>query len=143
MLVDIASKGGNFLLNIGPTAEGVFPPEAIERLRGIGQWMSVNGEAIYATQASPFPSLPWGRCTRKRIAGGTRLYLHVFTWPHDGTLLLPEFSEVPKAAYLLADQTQHPLAVHQSGEGLAITVPSAPPDSIDAVIVLDINQEKQ
>jgi alpha-L-fucosidase len=65
MLADIASKGGNYLLNVGPTAEGVFPPQAVDRLRAISAWMRVNGEAIYGTQASPFDSIPWGRCMRR------------------------------------------------------------------------------
>src|SRR5882757_4393331 len=61
-LVDIASKGGNYLLNVGPTAEGEFPQGSIDGLKGIGAWMKVNGESIYATKASPFGLLPWGRC---------------------------------------------------------------------------------
>ncbi|MEK6756601.1 MAG: alpha-L-fucosidase, partial [Bacteroidota bacterium] len=77
-LADIASKGGNFLLNVGPTSEGLFPQASTDRLREIGQWMKVSGESIYGTSASPFESLEWGRCTQKPIEGGTRLYLHVF-----------------------------------------------------------------
>src|SRR5688500_5134965 len=85
-LVDIASKGGNFLLNVGPTAEGRIPEPSVERLRAMGRWLKANGEAIYGTQASPFPEkLPWGRVTTKR----GRLYLHVFDWPRDGRLALP------------------------------------------------------
>ena len=60
MLADIASKGGNFLLNVGPTAEGLFPQASIDRLREIGKWMDVNGEAIYGTQASPFQTASMG-----------------------------------------------------------------------------------
>jgi len=59
MLVDIASKGGNFLLNVGPTAEGEFPEASVERLKEIGSWMQLNGESIYGTSASPFFKLPW------------------------------------------------------------------------------------
>ena len=76
-LVDCASKGGNYLLNVGPTAEGLIPAESVERLAKVGAWMKVNGESIYGTSASPFKSLAWGRCTRK----GSRLYLHVFSRP--------------------------------------------------------------
>ena len=76
-LIDIVSLGGNYLLNIGPDANGVVPPEAQERLRGIGAWMRINGESIYSTKASPFPAKPsWGRITMKDDA----LYLHVHQW---------------------------------------------------------------
>ena len=59
-LADIASKGGNYLLNVGPTSLGEIPEPSIERLKAVGKWMKVNGEAIYATTASPFQRLAWG-----------------------------------------------------------------------------------
>ncbi len=83
-LCDIASKGGNFLLNIGPMPDGTIPQESIDRLTEVGRWMALNGDSIYATTASPFKSLPWGRATQK----GTTLNLMVFDWPADGTLEL-------------------------------------------------------
>jgi alpha-L-fucosidase len=80
-LCDIASKGGNFLLNVGPTDKGEFPPEAVERLAAIGKWMKVNGESIYGTTKSPYRRTPFdGRCTTK----GDTLYLQVFSWPDAG-----------------------------------------------------------
>ena len=89
-LIDCSSKGGNYLLNVGPTAEGLIPDASLERLAGIGDWMQVNSEAIYGTSASPFPRrLPWGRCTQKQSGGVTTLYRHVFDWPADGQLLVP------------------------------------------------------
>ncbi len=73
-LADIASKGGNLLLNVGPDAEGVIPAPAQKELRKIGQWLQINGKAIYGTEKSPFPSAPdWGRITCK----GRKLYLIV------------------------------------------------------------------
>jgi alpha-L-fucosidase len=80
-LLDIASKGGNFLLNVGPTAEGEFPAESIEILSQIGKWMKVNGEAVYGTKASPWGLFPWGRCTKKENKKGTTFYFSVFEWP--------------------------------------------------------------
>ena len=139
MLVDIASKGGNFLLNVGPTAEGVFPAESVERLEGIGAWMQANGDAIHGTQASPFPTLGWGRATRRGIEGGlTRLYLHVFDWPANGKLVVPGLLNDPRGAFLLADASRRPLPVERQGDDLAVSLPRVAPDAIDTVVALDI-----
>src|SRR3974390_3806817 len=102
-LVDIASKGGNYLLNVGPTSDGVIPEPSVERLKEIGAWMKVNGDSIYATTASPFEApLPWGRCTKKIAKNSAELYLHVFDWPTNGKLLLPGLISEAKSASLLA-----------------------------------------
>ena len=138
MLADIASKGGNYLLNVGPTAEGVFPPESVERLKEIGAWMAVNGESIYGTQASPFKKLDWGRSTQKAIDGGVRLYLHVFDWPADGRLVVPGIFNAPKKAYLLSDARKAALAVARKEDSLVVSLPAAAPDANDSVVVLDV-----
>jgi len=139
MLADIASKGGNLLLNVGPTAEGVFPQASIDRLREISRWMDVNSEAIYATKASPFQKLDWGRCTSKTVDGGTRLYLHVFDWPRDGKLIVPGIFNASRLAYLLADSKKAALPVARQEDALAISVPAAAPDPLDSVVVLDVS----
>jgi len=131
-LVDIASKGGNYLLNVGPTADGEIPAESIQLLKGIGTWMKVNGEAIYGTHASPFKQLPWGRCTVKDAGNDTWLYLHVFNWPADGKLLIPGLANEIKAASLLAGGA--PLAIAKSDQGPLLSVPSAAPDAISSTL---------
>ncbi|MCJ7737702.1 MAG: alpha-L-fucosidase, partial [Anaerolineae bacterium] len=64
-LVDIVSKGGNYLLNVGPTAEGVIPQPSVDRLLGVGAWIDVNGEAIYGTKPGPIQGVSWCRSTAK------------------------------------------------------------------------------
>ena len=137
-LADIASKGGNFLLNVGPTSEGLFPQASIDRLQEIGAWMKVNRESIYGTTASPFKDLEWGRCTQKAIEGGSRLYLHVFQWPADGKLLVPGILNRPKQAYLLADPQKRSLDVVRQEDALVISVPAKAPTPYNSIVVLDI-----
>ena len=135
-LVDIASKGGNYLLNVGPTSEGLIPEPSIERLRAVGAWMKVNGDAIYGTTASPFKKLPWGRCTKKISGDGTTLYLHVFNWPADGKLVVPGLKNVAKSARLLA--TGKKLKFSTTAAGVEIMVPAEAPDKISSTVVLKI-----
>jgi alpha-L-fucosidase len=137
-LVDIASKGGNFLLNVGPTAEGLIPGPSVERLAAIGEWMKVNSESIYGTMASPLGEVPWGRCTAKP----GKLYLHVFDWPTNGKLEVPGLKNKVKKAYLLADEKRAKLLLTRtSAEKVVITVPSKAADPVNTVIVLEINNK--
>jgi alpha-L-fucosidase len=130
MLIDIASKGGNFLLNVGPTAAGEIPSESVARLREMGKWMRDNGESIYATSVSPYGQPTWGRYTVK--AGKT--YAHVFDWPKDSVIALTGITTKPASAYLLADGK--PLVIEESAGGFNVRLPSVPPSTIASVIVL-------
>jgi alpha-L-fucosidase len=130
-LVDIASKGGNYLLNVGPTSAGEIPGPSVERLQQIGTWLGRNGESIYGTTASPFRGVTWGRATRK----ADNLYLNVFYWPQDGKLVVPMKSGAKKA-YLLGAPGKA-LAIKSSPDGLHIQLPSAAPDPISSVVVLE------
>lgn len=138
-LVDIVSKGGNYLLNVGPTSQGLFPQPSIDSLNAIGQWMKVNGEAIYATHSSPFRFLQWGRCTRKEIDSGVRLYLHVFQWPNDRKIVIPNIFNQPRNSYLLSDPNKKPLPITRNEDGIIIELPFQAPDPYVAVVVLDVN----
>src|SRR5215471_185202 len=137
-LVDCSSKGGNYLLNIGPTSEGLFPEPCVERLAAIGKWMSVNSEAIYGTQAGPFENLNFGRCTQKSSPAGTTLYLHVFYWPSNGKLVVRGLKSQPEEAFLLADPARKRLKTKMSADGLIVSVPAAAPDASSSVVVLKI-----
>jgi alpha-L-fucosidase len=131
-LIDIASKGGNYLLNVGPTAQGQIPAASVERLTGMGKWMAVNGESIYGTTASPFRAqLAFGRATKN----GDRLYVQVFDWPANGTLTLPSWGTTPKKAWLLATKAEVP--VKTSADGVTLTVPATAPDAIASVIAVE------
>jgi alpha-L-fucosidase len=135
-MVTIVSKGGNYLLNVGPTGEGIIPGPAVEILNAVGEWMRKNSESIYGTSPSPFAyELPWGYCTQK----GTRLFLHVFDWPQDGQLILRGLNNSIERAYSLL-QPEETLAVDRDEAGnLLIGLPAEPPDDIDSVIVLEID----
>jgi alpha-L-fucosidase len=134
-LMDIASKGGNFLLNVGPTADGVIPAPSVERLADMGKWTRVNGEAIYGTHASPFSKqLPWGRATARK----GKLYLHVFNWPSDGKLTVPALANRVKKSYLLADRKAR-VTVAQSAAEIVISLPAQAPDPAASVVVLEVN----
>jgi len=138
-LIDCSSKGGNYLLNVGPTSAGLIPPPSVERLKEIGQWMDVNSEAIYGTTASPFNRpLPWGRCTRKVSGNRTTLYLHVFDWPADGQLLVPTLANKIQRAYLLADKSHKRLATQNTANGVIVTLPIGIPNPISTTVVLRI-----
>jgi len=150
--VDIVSKGGNYVLNVGPTAEGAIPLASQDNLRAVGRWLKVNGESIYGAGPTPFgeelgtfdqtrqdkkgeppfrPSTAW-RCTTKR----GRLYIHLFRWP-DGQFELSKMDGKVKRAYLLADASHKPLKVKQSGDKITVAVPAQAPDHMDSVLVIE------
>lgn len=131
-LVDIASKGGNYLLNVGPKPDGTFPQESIQRLDEIGKWMKVNGEAIYATHANPLEEVNWGRITAKEHGAETILYLTVLNWPATGKIEVTGLNNKIKSAVLIADG--RPLKF----KGNVIMLPALPPDSIASVIKVKI-----
>jgi len=133
-LVDTASKGGNYLLNVGPTGEGLIPSASVERLAAMGRWMKVNGQAIYGTSASPFTArLPWGRATSKP----GHIYLIVFNWPANGTLSVPAIGQRITTATLLAEPGTE-VAVTATADGFTLTLPTRAPDAVATVIDLTV-----
>jgi len=152
-LCDIVSKGGNYLLNVGPTSEGLIPQPSVERLAEIGKWMRVNGEAIYGSGPTPFGAeagkfsetekdkkgkpkfiAAWDwRCTTKP----GKIYLHIFKWP-TGKFEIPAVNGKITKAYLLADSRHRKLKVKQTSQGVSITLPAKAPDAIASVVCLEI-----
>jgi len=137
MLADIASKGGNYLMNEEPSELETLPRESIDRLKEIDQWIKDNGESIYGTSASPFRNLSWGRCTLKTVSGGDILYLHIFEWPKDGMLILSGVQNQAKKAYLLPDKKKK-LKIERKEDALVISLTGAAPDSINPVVALEL-----
>jgi alpha-L-fucosidase len=140
-MVQVISRGGNYLLNVGPTAEGTIPQPSVDRLAEVGRWLNANKEAVYGNGPSPFPfDLPWGLITTRP----GRLYLHVFDWPQKELVLFGVKNKV-RQAYLLADNSK--LKTTQQADRsldhdwLRIQLPGRPPDKHDSIIVLDIDGE--
>lgn len=131
-LIDIVSKGGNYLLNIGPKGDGSVPEASLKSMHAIGRWMDVNSDSIYGTTASPYDKPEWGRYTKK----GQTLYAHVFDWPEDGKLKIPTGETQFSRAYLLADKDVS-IPIEQTSDGLMISLPEQAPDDIATVIAID------
>jgi alpha-L-fucosidase len=131
-LIDIASKGGNLLLNVGPTADGIIPKPSIERLRDMGKWIEINGESIYGVEPSPVEAPEWGRYTMK----SNFLYAHVFDWPEDGILNLHGIGEI-KYAWLLADSSKDPMDFENNADNIRLQLSIEAPDRIASVVVLE------
>lgn len=128
-LVDAASKGGNFLLNVGPTPEGTIQPEFEERLRAIGKWLEVNGDSIYGTTYGPLQTIPFGRMTAK----GKTLYLHVFDMPKDSLELEGLTARIASVKTLDGDA---PVKFKQAGGKLTISVAGIKTDPHVTVLAL-------
>jgi alpha-L-fucosidase len=153
-LIDIASKGGNYLLNVGPSPEGIIPAGEVERIAEIGKWLQVNGDAIYGTSATifgeecgsfsntekdskgnPIFNKKWDwRCTVKP----GKVYIHILTWP-GAVFTLDTKGKTGKLtkAYMLADPKKESLKVSQEGAKLTVSLPDQAPDSAASVLVLE------
>jgi alpha-L-fucosidase len=111
-LVSTASKGGNYLLNVGLDGDGRFPPEAQERLSAVGEWLGLHGESIYGTTRSPFVKHPWkgGATVRDEGEKGYVLYLHLFGKESRGKIGLESLLTRPTSAQVLGGKASLPVA---------------------------------
>jgi len=135
-LIDCVSKGGNLLLNVGPTARGELDERALERLRGIGEWMRRHSRSIYGcTQAPPEFVCP-ENCKLTYHPGRQRLYVHICAWPYKHLWLDgPAYSKRVKYAQLLHDASEvglkldawHASQIGAGAEGLCVTLPQTKP----------------
>jgi len=131
-LIDIASKGGNYLLNVGPEPTGLIPAPEVQRLQTMGAWLAKNGESVYNTSASPYKRLPFdGRCT----VNGNKLFLNVFNWPSGGLTLSGLRTKV-RGARVLA--TGRKLRVKRFSEGSWGIEKPAALDPISTAIELEL-----
>jgi alpha-L-fucosidase len=133
-LVKTASRGGNLLMNVGPTGEGEIPEAAARSLKEAGAWLKVNGESIYGTQASIFGALPLGFCT---VKPGT-IYLHIFHWPYNGKLEVPEVENKVTSVYMLADPQRTELKREVKDARWVIDLPEDVPDAPAWVAVVKV-----
>ena len=133
MLVETASKGGNLLLNVGPRPDGSFPEESVERLRAMGRWMAVHGEAIHGTTASPF-----ARASFRATSKPGRLYLFLGEWP-GAELRVPGLRTPIRRATLLSDPGRGALACTAGPEGMTVELPGSPPEGPWPVVRLEFD----
>lgn len=133
--VDIASKGGNYLINAGPLADGTLPETIQVRFRELGEWMRVYGESVRGTKANPVGSVPWGRITAKP----GRLYLHVFDWPKDHRITVPiQPPPGQVTGRMLGDPETRPLGCDVQANGVVVTLRPARQNPYVSVVVLDV-----
>jgi alpha-L-fucosidase len=134
LLAKAAARGGNLLMNVGPMGDGRIDPKDAEILQGIGAWWSVNGESIRGTTRAPLPVQAWGESTRK----GNTVYLHVFQWPAERSLVLGGLKSRVKSARIVG-LASPALTVERLNERdvRILGLPAKAPQAADTVIALD------
>ena len=140
-LIIAAGNGGNLLLNVGPDQNGVIPKEMQAGLKIMGSWLKTNGEAIYGTEAGPYPyEISWGTITQRKKEGNTFLYLNVVDWPKDGKFTLFGVNNNILNASLLATgealKYESEFDVFSGQNVITLAVPKDAPDQYVSVIKL-------
>jgi len=138
-LIGTVSKGGNFLLNIGPDGKGNIPPASLERMAEMGKWLKENGKAIYGTGPTPFLfQQAWkGTTTTRKDRKDTLLYLHVYDWPKNGKLRVLGVKNSGCSATLLVKPGQK-LPAEKTDNGWVINLPKKAPSKYSSTVVLRV-----
>jgi alpha-L-fucosidase len=136
-LLGNVSRNGNFQLNIGPMADGTFPKASVRRLREIGAWLYVNGEAVYGAGPSVVKGDKWGFVTRKvQETNKNRLFLNIVNWPENRELVVKGIDRLPEKVYLL-ETGQKLDFVPYTENGMTIRLPNNPIDSNVTVVMVE------
>ncbi len=139
LLASAVAKGGNILLNVGPKGDGTIDPKDIYILKNVGKWMKVNGESVYSATKNPLSHQNWGEITQK----GNVLYLHVFQWPKNNTLIVGGLNANIKKAYLLSEIKHKSLTSKKVYKtDIAISLEGITPDTSNTVIKLECDSIK-
>ncbi len=144
-LINNVSLNGNFMLNIGPRANGDVPFEISQRMLAMGDWLAVNGEAIYGTQGFDLRQdlHDWGNITCQLNDKENTLFLHVFTWPFNKQLTLTGVNTKPSKVYVLADKQKTSLPFEFNDMVTRISLPPAEPDPYVSVVVVEYEKKPQ
>ena len=129
-----ASRGGNFLMNLGPTPKGNLLKTSVAKLKQVGEWLKINGESVFSAGKGPHYLLEWGTCTQN----GSTLYYQVFDWPSNGELRIPGLKTKVKSASFLADKNSKPLTVSRIGDDVIVELPVVRPYEMANVLKVDL-----
>lgn len=137
----IVSRGGNYLLNIGPRGDGSIDPRQSEPLAGVGKWMQKYSESIYGCGISPIGSGGWGVVTGKDLGNGAqKAYLHIHDWPQSGRILVPNGRKnVKKVTWLKNGSSIKVEAVGK--DAFIVDVGDSPKDDVVSVVELALKGE--
>jgi hypothetical protein len=131
-LVRMAGAGGNFLLNVGPRPDGTVAPEHAARMEAVGEWLKVNGEAVYGTQGLALDGEP---DSRRATVKGADVFVMLRRWPEESRLVMPGVKSAPRECRLLS--TGHALDHRMTPKGLEVRgLPMSPPDAAAQVVKL-------
>ncbi|MDF7823541.1 alpha-L-fucosidase [Pontiellaceae bacterium B12227] len=134
-LIDINTKGGNLLLNVGPQADGSWPEASIRQLKEMGEWNAAHHDAVYGTDFVAVPAPSWGKVAQAKGSNAEvgELFLYVFDWPENGKLMMKDiaFGQLKAFTY-----TNVPLPVSIKKKGIEIDVSSLIADPYATVLRL-------